>query len=59
LSPGRVRLGGAGLAGVVVAEGAGEPIEAGVELVDGPAVVADDMVMSAERGQVVFCGLTP
>ena len=35
------------MAGVAVAEGAGELVAAGLGLVDGPAVVSDDMMMPA------------
>jgi hypothetical protein len=44
------------LAGVAVAEWAGELVAAGLELVDGPAVVSDDVMVSAERGEIVFAG---
>ena len=44
------------MAGVAVPEWAGELVAAGLELVDGPAVVSDDMVVSAEWGEIVFAG---
>ena len=47
MSPGRVGLGASGLCAVAVVEWAGELVAAGLELVDGPAVVSDDMMMPA------------
>ena len=39
-----------------MAEGAGQLVAAGLGLDDGPAVVSDDMMMSAERAEVLFDG---
>jgi hypothetical protein len=41
---------------VLLPERAGELVAAGLELVDPPAVVSDDMMVAAEWGQIVFAG---
>jgi hypothetical protein len=44
------------LAGVGVAEGAGEPVGAGLDLCDGPPVVSDHVMMSAKGGEILGFG---